>query len=314
MRSIIYSKYGSPEVLEVADIEKPELDTNSILVRVRASSVNPVDYKVRRGDMKILSGKKFPKYAGSDFSGVIENVGESVAGYKKGDEVYGFVSAIKGGAYSDYLIADPAKVSLKPEKFSFEQAASMPIAALTALQALNYLGNVNEGTTVLINGATGGVGSFAVQLAKAMGAEVTGVCSKDNMKLCKDIGADEVFNYAEEELFKSGRKFDVFFDAAAKSTFSKSKKFINSRGIYITTIPGLGVIINSLFNFLPFKKKAKFIMVKSSGIDLAIMTGFAMTDTMEPVIAESFSLEDVADAQELAESGKFRGKIVIKID
>ncbi|MCK5005169.1 MAG: NAD(P)-dependent alcohol dehydrogenase [Candidatus Aminicenantes bacterium] len=314
MRSIIYNKYGGPEVLEVADVEKPEPDANSILVRVKASSVNPVDYKVRRGDMKIMSGKKFPKDAGSDFAGVIEKAGEAVAGYKKGDEVYGFLNPMKGGTYSDYLIADPANVSLKPERFSFEQAASMPIAALTALQALNYLGNVNEGTTVLINGATGGVGSFAVQLAKTLGAEVTGICSENNMKLCKDLGADEVFNYAEEELNKSGRKFDVFFDAAAKSTFSKSKKFINSRGIYITTIPGIGVIINRIFNFLPFKKKSKFIMVKSSGIDLAILTGFAMTDTMEPVIAKSFKLEDVADAQELAESGKFRGKIVIKID
>lgn len=314
MRSVIYNKYGSPEVLEVADVEKPELDENSILVRVKASSVNPVDYKIRRGDMKVLSGKKFPKYAGSDFAGVIENTGESVAGYRKGDEVYGFLNPMKGGAYSDYLIADPVNVSLKPEKFSFEQAASMPVAALTALQALNYLGNVNEGTTVLINGATGGVGSFAVQLAKSLGAEVTGICSKDNMKLCKDLGADEVFNYAEEELNRSGKKFDVFFDAAAKSTFSKSKKFINSKGIYITTIPGFGVIMNRLFNFLPFKKKSKFIMVKSSGIDLTILTGFAMTDSMEPVVAESFKLEDIADAQELAESGKFRGKIVVKID
>ena len=314
MRSIIYNKYGGPEVLEVADVEKPEPDANSILVRVKASSINPVDYKVRRGDMKILSGKKFPKNAGADFAGVIEKAGENVAGYRKGDEIYGFLNPMKGGAYSDYLIADPANVSLKPEKFSFEQAASMPIAALTALQALNYLGNVNEGTTVLINGATGGVGSFAVQLAKTLGAKVTGICSENNMKLCKDLGADEVFKYAEEELNKSGRKFDVFFDAAAKSTFSKSKKFINSRGIYITTIPGIGVIINRIFNFLPFKKKSKFIMVKSSGIDLAILTGFAMTETLEPVIAKSFKLEDVADAQELAENGKFRGKIVVKID
>ncbi len=314
MRSIIYNKYGGPEVFEVADVEKPEPGANSILVRVKASSINPVDYKVRRGDMKVLSGKKFPKNAGADFAGVIENAGENVAGYRKGDEIYGFLNPMKGGAYSDYLIADPANVSLKPEKFSFEQAASMPIAALTALQALNYLGNVNEGSTVLVNGATGGVGSFAVQLAKALGAEVTGICSEDNMKLCKDLGADEVFNYAEEDLNRSGRKFDVFFDAAAKSTFSKSKKFVNSRGIYITTIPGFGIIINRLFNFLPFKKKSKIIMVKSSGIDLAIMTGFAMTETLEPVIAKSFKLEDVADAQELAESGKFRGKIVVKID
>lgn len=314
MRSIIYNKYGGPEVFEVADVEKPEPGANSILVRVKASSINPVDYKVRRGDMKVLSGKKFPKNAGADFAGVIENAGENVAGYRKGDEIYGFLNPMKGGAYSDYLIADPANVSLKPEKFSFEQAASMPIAALTALQALNYLGNVNEGSTVLVNGATGGVGSFAVQLAKALGAEVTGICSEDNMKLCKDLGADEVFNYAEEDLNRSGRKFDVFFDAAAKSTFSKSIKFVNSRGIYITTIPGFGIIINRLFNFLPFKKKSKIIMVKSSGIDLAIMTGFAMTETLEPVIAKSFKLEDVADAQELAESGKFRGKIVVKID
>ncbi len=314
MRSLIYNKYGGPDVLEVADVEKPEPDENSVLVRLKASSVNPVDYKIRRGDMKIMSGKKFPKNAGSDFAGVIEKAGEMVAGYKKGDEVYGFLNPMKGGAYSDYIIADPANISLKPEKFSFEQAASMPVAALTALQALNYLGNVDEGTTVLVNGATGGVGSFAVQLAKGMGAEVAGVCSKDNMKLCKDLGADEVFDYSSEELIRSDRKFDVFFDAAAKSTFSTSRKFLNNRGIYVTTIPGFWVLFNRLFNFFPFKKRSKFIMVKSSGIDLTILTGFAMTDIVKPVIATSFKLEDVADAQVLAESGKFRGKIVIKID
>ncbi len=314
MRSLIYNKYGGPDVLEVADVEKPEPDENSVLVRLKASSVNPVDYKIRRGDMKIMSGKKFPKNAGSDFAGVIEKAGEMVAGYKKGDEVYGFLNPMKGGAYSDYIIADPANISLKPEKFSFEQAASMPVAALTALQALNYLGNVDEGTTVLVNGATGGVGSFAVQLAKGMGAEVAGVCSKDNMKLCKDLGADEVFDYSSEELIRSDRKFDVFFDAAAKSTFSKSRKFLNNRGIYVTTIPGFWVLFNRLFNFFPFKKRSKFIMVKSSGIDLTILTGFAMTDIVKPVIATSFKLEDVADAQVLAESGKFRGKIVIEID
>ncbi|MEN8223696.1 MAG: NAD(P)-dependent alcohol dehydrogenase [Acidobacteriota bacterium] len=312
MRSVIFNKYGGPDVLEIKDVEKPQLDEKSILVKVKASSVNPVDYKVRRGDMKILSGKKFPKYAGSDFSGVIEEAGEAAAGYKKGDEVYGFLNPMKGGAYSDYLIADPANVSLKPEKFSFEQAASMPIAALTALQALNYLGNVNEGSTVLVNGATGGVGSFAIQLAKAQGAEVTGICSEKNMKLCKDLGADEVFNYEDGELSESGRKFDVFFDAAAKSSFSKSKKLINSRGIYITTIPGSGVVLNRLFNFFPFKKKSKYIMVKSSGVDLTILTGFAMTGDFHPVVENIFKLDKISDAQELAESGKFRGKIVIK--
>lgn len=313
MRSIIYNKYGSPEVLEVADVGKPELTGDKLLVKVKASSVNPVDYKVRRGDMKILSGKKFPKFAGADFAGVVEKAGEDVAGYKKGDEVYGFLDPMKGGSYSEYLIADPANISLKPEKFSFEQAASMPVAALTALQALNYLGNVKDGTSVLINGATGGVGSFGVQLAKALGAEVTGICSEKNKKLCKEIGADKVYDYSGEELKESGGKFDVFFDAAAKSTFAKGKKYLNSGGIYISTIPGAGVILNRLLNILPIKKKAKFIMVKSSGIDLTILTGFAMTNMIRPVIENSFVFKDIADAHRLAESSDFRGKIVVKI-
>lgn len=313
MRSIIYNRYGGPEVLEAAEVEKPELQEDKLLIKVKASSVNPVDFKVRRGDMKILSGKKFPKFSGADFAGVVENAGEGVAGYKKGDEVYGFVDPMKGGAYSEYLIADPANVSLKPEKFSFEQAASMPAAALTALQALNYLGNVKEGDSVLVNGATGGVGSFGVQLAKALGAEVTGVCSEKNKKLCKELGADKVYDYSGDELKESGEKFDIFFDAAAKSTFGQGKKYLNRGGIHITTIPGAGVILNRLLNILPIKKKAKFIMVKSSGIDLAILTGFAMTNMVEPVIENSFELKDIADAHRLAESSDFRGKIAIKI-
>ncbi len=313
MRSVIYDRYGGPEVLKVIEADKPKISENKLLVRVKASSVNPIDYKVRRGDMKILSGKKFPKFAGSDFAGIIEEAGGSVGEFKKGDEVYGFVSALKGGAFSDYLIVDAAKIALKPEKFSYEQSASMPTAALTALQALNYLGNVVEGSSVLINGATGGVGSFGVQIAKVLGAHVTGTCSKKNVNVCKKLGSAEVFDYSLEDMNNSGKKFDVFFDAAGRSTFWKSKKFLKRGGVYITTIPGPGVFLSRLLNFIPFKKKAKFILVRSSSIDLTLLAGFVMTDMVKPLIGNSFKLEDIEAAHKKAENGNFTGKIVIKI-
>ncbi len=314
MRSVIFNKYGGPEVLEIVDVEIPELPEDKILVKVFASSVNPVDYKVRKGDLKFITGKKFPKYSGADFAGVIEETGDKVEGYQPGDKVYGFLSAMKGGGCSEYLIADPAGISLKPEKFTFEEAASIPLAALTALQSLNYLGNISEGAKALVNGATGGVGSFGVQIAKAMGAEVTGVCSKQNIDLCKKLGADNIIDYSSDELEKSGDKFDVFFDAAAKLSFSESKKFLSPRGIYITTIPGAGVMFRRILNIFPFTKKAKTIWVKPSGVDLTILTGFAMTGEFHPVVENIFSLDKISDAHELAESGKFRGKIVIKIN
>lgn len=314
MRSVIFNKYGGPEVLEIVDVEIPELPEDKILVKVFASSVNPVDYKVRKGDLKFITGKKFPKYSGADFAGVIEETGDKVEGYQPGDKVYGFLSVMKGGGCSEYLIADPAGISLKPEKFTFEEAASIPLAALTALQSLNYLGNISEGAKALVNGATGGVGSFGVQIAKAMGAEVTGVCSKQNIDLCKKLGADNIIDYSSDELEKSGDKFDVFFDAAAKLSFSESKKFLSPRGIYITTIPGAGVMFRRILNIFPFTKKAKTIWVKPSGVDLTILTGFAMTGEFHPVVENIFSLDKISDAHELAESGKFRGKIVIKIN
>jgi len=314
MRSVIFNKYGGPDVLELTDIDIPELPEDKILIKVFASSVNPIDYKIRKGDMKIFTGKKFPKYAGSDFAGVIEEAEVKVDGYQKGDKVYGFLSAIKGGAYSEFLIADPAKISLMPEKFNFEEAASIPLAALTALQALNYKGNISEGSKVLINGATGGVGSFGIQIAKAMGAEVTGICSEKNIELCKKLGADKVYDYSSDELKRSGDKFDLFFDAAAKLSFSKSKKYLNSGGVYITTVPGPGVMLRRLFNIIPFTKKAKMILVKPSGVDLTILTGFAMTGEFHPIVENIFDLDKISDAHKLAESGKFRGKIVVKIN
>ncbi len=314
MRSVIFNKYGGPEVMEIADVPIPELPEDKILVKVFASSVNPVDYKVRKGDIKFITGKKFPKYAGADFSGVIESIGGKVEGYETGDKVYGFLSAMKGGAYSEYLIADPANISLKPEKFTFEEAASVPLAALTALQALNYQGNISDGSKVLINGATGGVGSFGVQIAKAMGAEVTGVCSKKNMDLCKKLGADKVYDYSSDDLNVSGNKYDILFDAAAKMSFSKSKKFLNSGGRYITTIPGPGIMLRKILNIFPLTKKAKMIWVKPSGVDLTILTGFAMTGEFHSVVENIFPLDKISNAHELAESGKFRGKIVIKIN
>lgn len=313
MKTVTYNKYGGPDILEITGTDKPELPDNKLLVKVKASSVNPVDYKVRRGDMKILTGKKFPKSAGSDFAGVVEETGSAVEEYRKGDNVYGFINPMKGGAYSEYVIADPKNVSYKPDKLSFEEAASMPVAALTALQSLCYLGNVKEGSSVLINGATGGVGSFAVQIAKVLGAEVTGICSGKNMELCKKLGAGRVYDYSKNDLDGSEKRFDVFFDAAAKSTFSKSKRFLKKKGIFVTTVPGFNVILNKLFNFIPFKKKSRFIMVKSSGVDLSLLKGFTVTEALKPVIEKVFPIEDIIDAFKMGESGNIKGKIVIRI-
>lgn len=314
MRSVIINKYGGPEVLTIVETEIPELPEDKVLIKVKASSVNPIDYKIRKGDLKIITGKKFPKSIGSDFSGVIEKTGDRVEGYEVGDEVYGFLSAMKGGALADYLIADPVAISLKPVKFTFEESASIPLAALTALQSLNYLGNMREGSKVLITGASGGVGSFGIQIAKAMGAQVTGVCSRKNSDLCLKLGADNVYDYLTEDLNRSGDTFDIIFDAAAKMPFSECKKMVNSGGIYITTVPGPAVMLRRILNIFPFMKKVKSILVKPSGIDLTILTGFAMTGEFHPVVEHVFELDKIIDAHKLAESGKFRGKIVVKIN
>src|SRR5947209_15673844 len=234
MKAIVYRNYGSPDVLKCEAIEKPTAGDNEVLIKVRAASVNPYDWHFMRGTpyfLRILAGLRKPKdkRLGVDVAGQVETVGRNVTQFKPGDEVFG----VSRGAFAEYARASESKLARKPENVTFEQAASVPIAGLTALQGLRDKGQIQPGQKVLINGAAGGVGTFAVQIAKSFGADVTGVCSTRNLGMVRSIGADHVIDYTKEDFTKSEQRYDVILDNVANHSLLECRRVLNPKGKYV---------------------------------------------------------------------------------
>lgn len=312
MKAVVFERYGPPAVLKYKVVGEPVFTDDQLLIQVKACSVNPVDFKIRRGDLKMLSGKKFPKVNGSDFSGVVVKVGKNVKRFQPGDEVYGSLNALRGGAYAEMVVADEELVSLKPEGMSFIEAACLPIAALTALKSLKDLGGIKAGQHVLINGCTGGVGSMATQMAKKyFDAKVTGVCSTGNIDLAKELGADQVIDYKKDDLWSADELFDIFFDVSATATYPQAKKLLKPKGTYIFTLPGLQSMfvwpLLSLFSF----RKSKVILLKKQREDWELLNDIIDLGYLKVVVDKVFPIEEIEAAHEYAESGKVRGKIAI---
>lgn len=317
MKAAIIERFGPPEVISMdSDFPKSQAGKNQVLVKIHATSVNPVDWKIRRGDLKLFYGSKFPRVLGSDIAGEVVDANNS-PDFAKGDRVYGLASIKSGGGSAEFIAIDKKSIVKIPENLNFEQAASIPLAGLTAFQALYYKGNVKPGNLVLINGASGGVGTFAVQIAKAYGALVTATCSKENIDLVGGIGADEAVDYNETDILKIDEKYDIIFDAVAKSSFGQMKKILSPDGTYITTIPSPGHIANSILG--PFKmilgnrQKAKSVMVGPSREDLLKINEFCEDEKVTPVIDKIYLLEEIAEAHAYSETGRVKGKLVIKI-
>ncbi len=313
MKAIVTKRYGSVEVLELQTVSKPVIKANEVLVRVHAASVNPVDWKIRSGKLKLMTGLKPPKILGADYAGVVAEVGRQVSNYKIGDHVWGKVNSYKGGAYAEYLKVKEEELAIKPEKLSFEEAASIPNVGLTAYQSLVYEGRLKAGHHVMINGCSGGVGLAGLQIAKALGCEVTGVCSTRNVELEKTMGADHVIDYKKEDVLRHKEAYDIFFDAVASQSFFKARKALKPGGIYVTTVPSfqsevLGPIVNMIS-----AKKMKKIMVKSSHQDLVVLREIAENGGITPVIEKVYALEQVSDAHRRSESGRVVGKVILKV-
>ncbi len=313
MKAVIFERFGPPSVLQYRVVGEPEFSKDQILIQVKACSVNPVDYKIRRGSLKMISGKKFPKAVGSDFSGVVKAVGEDVKTFKPGDEVYGSLNTVVGGACSEMVVASENMISLKPEGMGFAEAAGLPIAALTALESLRDLGGLKAKQHVLINGCTGGVGSMAVQIAKYYGAIVTGVCRTENVTLAKELGVDEVIDYKKDDLWGSTHSFDIFFDVAATGSYANAKKLLKPQGTYISTLPGLqSVLLWPLLNMIS-SKKAKAILLKKQQDDWQVLNEMIDRGGLKVIVDKVFPIDQIEAAHEYAESGKVRGKIAISV-
>jgi NADPH:quinone reductase-like Zn-dependent oxidoreductase len=312
MKAILYRRYGPPEVLEYTDVPEPQVRVDQILVKVHATSVNPVDWKFRNGKPRIPF-LKFPRIPGSDIAGVVVQVGISAGRFKPGEAVIAMLSPFSGGGCAEYAAVPVRRAAAKPQNLTFEEAAAVPIAALTALQALRDLGKIRRDHRVLINGASGGVGSFAIQIAKVHGAEVTAVTSRKNSDFVRELGADDVIDYTAENFTKSGSRFDIIFDLIGNRSFSSCESVLNPKGVYITTLPNVDTVLQMAIRILLPGKQVRLVNVRARASDLAILTEWIEAGKIRPRIDKIFPLSKTAEAQAYSETGHARGKIVIKV-
>jgi NADPH:quinone reductase-like Zn-dependent oxidoreductase len=323
MQAIVQTEYGSPDVLSLQEVDKPLVPANGVLVQVRAASINAGDWHLMRGDpflsRLMFGGILKPKFKtlGMDVAGRVEAVGKDVTQFQVGDEVFGDLSECGFGAFAEYACGTEAVLSLKPTNISFEQAATVPGAALTALQGLRDCGQIRSGQKVLINGAASGVGSFAVQIAKAFGAEVTAICSPNKMEMVKSIGADNAIDYLQTDVTKNGQQYDLILDVAAYRSVFDYAPILKADGIYVL----VGGSISRLFQVLLFgsvissmmRRKVKCLMVKPNRSDLVILKELIEAGKIAPFIDRTYRLSEVPTAIRQLEQRQVRGKIAIVI-
>ena len=321
MKAIVYCEYGSPDVLKLETIAKPTPTDAQVLVKVRATSVNPYDWHFMRGEPRIMRmefGLRKPKgmRIGVDFSGVVEAVGKSVTQFKPGDEVFGG----RTGAFAEYVVIAEQFLIPKPQNISFEQAGAVQIAGLTALQGLRDSGKVQAGQKVLINGASGGVGTFAVQIAKTLGAHVTGVCSTRNVEMVRSLGADHVVDYTKEDFTRAAERYDVILDLVGNHGLLAVRRALTPDGKYVMIggpagrwIAPMDTVIRA-FMLSPFvKQEMGFMMSKLNRDDLMLLRDLMAAGKVTPVIDKTYPLSQTRDAVAYQETGRARGKVVITI-
>jgi NADPH:quinone reductase-like Zn-dependent oxidoreductase len=310
MKAAIIKKYGDSSHFIVKQVDDPKIDDNEVLIKIIASAVNPIDYRIRSGSVKYILPHKFPAILGFDLAGEVIELGSQIKNLKLGDAVYVCSSKKGGRAYAELIAHEASELSLKPSNMTFEQAASVPLAALTALQALRDKGNLKPKQRILIIGASGGVGMFSVQLAKAMGGYVVGVCSKKNIDFVNSLGADEVINYQQNSPFSGKQSYDIIFDCVAAHKFSSAKEKLTPKGVYITTVPNISVILSSLLTSF-CSKKVKIILLKKNKNDLDFITQLIESNKIQTHIDSQFSLDDIAKAHQQIETHRCVGKVVI---
>ena len=326
MKAVVYHEYGSPDVFSFANVDLPSVKDDEVLVHVRASSVNPWDWHFMRGSpivARMVSGLRKPRQPilGADVAGRVEAVGRNVTQFHPGDEVYAFVSS--SGCFAEYVSVPASIVGHKPTNLTFEQAAAVPLAGLTALQSLRDQGRIEPGMKVLINGSSGGVGSFGVQIAKSFGAEVTAVCSARNAGMVRELGADHVVDYQREDFTRSGQRYDVLMDTVGNRRLSESRRVLEADGVVIL-IAGLQPMtdwigiprmwVRVLAARTAWRQKViVFPIVQPSGADLRDLKDLIESGQVTPHIDRTYPLSDVPEAIRYLEQGHARGKVAIAV-
>ncbi len=325
MQAVVYQGFGSPDILHLREIDKPVPGDGEVLIKVRAASVNPLDWKLMKGGpllarLLIGSGKPKIKCPGVDVAGEVEALGKNITGLKPGDEVFGTCV----GAFAEYATSKSAPgmksaLARKPPIVTFEQAAAVPVAGLTALQCLRDIGKIQPGQSVLINGASGGVGTFAVQLAKSFGANVTGVCSTANADLVRSLGADRVMDYTQQDFTNAEERYHLIFDRVGNRPLSAMRRALHPRGtlVWIGLPPSASLsrfparVIGALL-FSPFTRtRTAFFIAKVNQKDLTTLGELLSTGELKPVIAKRFPLSEAPDAFRYLETGHGRGKVIL---
>ncbi len=317
MKAVVIQNYGDAGRLELRDVADPEPGPDEILVRVRAAGVNPLDWKIRQGHLRFFLRPAFPYVLGSDVAGEVVSTGILAKRFKPGDRVFGFCNPRRGGAYAELAVVKQTAAARKPDSLDFPEAASLPLAGCAALQSLRDLGGVTEGANVLILGGAGGVGHFAVQIARALGAVTTATCGPANVEFLRSLGADFVIDYTRQDFRASRDRFDVIFDAVGKSSFPACRRLLALAGTYVTTLPG-----PDLFLWLPVQwiskmfgraKQARLLMVRPNSDDLAYLGQLADEGKLKPTVSLRLPLDQAAEAHRASEAGHTRGKIVLDI-
>jgi NADPH:quinone reductase-like Zn-dependent oxidoreductase len=323
MKAIVYHEYGSADVLKCQEVEKPVPKDDEVLIKVRAASVNPIDWRLMKGEPRALRIMirllKMPiGRPGVDVAGEVEAVGRSVTQFKPGDEVFGSCR----GAFAEYACTTKSNLVMRPDNVTFEQAASVFVAGLTALQGLRDKGKIFAGSKVLVNGAAGGVGTFAVQIAKSFGAHVTGVCSTRNLEMVRSIGADEVIDYTQNDFTTSNQRYDLILECVGNHSFSECRRVLNPTGRFVmvggphemSVIGLLALMTKPLVLSLFVSQKAVMFIAKSSQDDLTLLGELIATGKLKPVIDSRYSLSDARDAVRQVEEGHARGKVIIVLE
>jgi NADPH:quinone reductase-like Zn-dependent oxidoreductase len=319
MKAMVCEQYGPPDVFQLREIEQPTPKEHEVLIRVRTATVGPADCAFRKGDpflVKLIYGLRKPKFPiiGAELAGEVQAVGEAVTSFKPGDRVLGMSPNF--GAYAEYVcLPESGSLVVIPAGISYEEAVGICDGATTALTFLRDVARLQPGQRVLINGASGAVGAYAVQLARHFGAEVTGVCSAGNVALVQSLGADTVIDYTTEEFTKTSRNYDVIFDAVGKSSYARCKGALAPRGVYLTTVPSWAIVRDLLLTTLRGGKKAKFATagLMQNKANLRFLMELAEAGKLRAVIDRRYPLEQLAEAHRYVETGRKKGNVVISV-
>jgi NADPH:quinone reductase-like Zn-dependent oxidoreductase len=313
MKKVIYNSFGDETVLQIVEQQIPAPKPDQVLIRVKAVSINPLDWKIYRGEQKLMSGSRFPKSIGIDFSGIVEQPGARSTRFKNGDEVMGVLNGFKEGALAEYLVINETELAFKPANATFEQAAALPLTGLSALQIIDQLAGITHGQEVLINGATGGIGVFAVQIAKIRGARITAVVGSNGAAEAAKWGAESVIDHHNQNIQHLNKQFDAVIDLSTKLSFKAAKPLMKNKAVFVTTLPSPLTLIGSFINNLFFGKKLKVLIVKPSTEGLAALKELAEKG-LTIVLDKTYHLDQVKTAYRESSRGRIFGKSVIVVD